>query len=161
MSLSTNILAILMYYNGGYRLVRERIHNDIVSDNTLRATLSRMKKAGLVSNKAGAWNITPRGRTSFAIIQQKIKQGLPLHISKQKNLSSRPKTMIVTFDIPETRKRERAWLRIELANLGFAMLQKSVWLGPSPLPKKFIESLDHMKLLSYIKFFKATTADIV
>lgn len=141
--------------------MREQMQSGAVSDNTLRATLSRMKKAGLISNKAGEWCITQRGRASFATIQQKRKQSPPPHISKQKNLSLKPKTIIVTFDIPETRKRERAWLRVELINLGFTMLQKSVWFGPSPLPKEFIESLDHMKLLSYIKFFKATTADII
>ena len=69
--------------------------------------------------------------------------------------------MIVAFDIPEREKRKRGWLRRELANLGFEMLQKSIWLGPSPVPKDFIQSLRDAELLGYIKFFRAHETEIV
>ena len=54
--------------------------------------------------------------------------------------------MIVIFDIPEIRKNKRNWLRGDLMALGFMQLQKSVWFGPAPLPKKFIEYLNDTNL---------------
>ena len=69
--------------------------------------------------------------------------------------------MIIAFDVPEKYRRERDWLRIELKNLGFAMMQKSVWYGSSPLPQDFITSLDDLKILKFIKFFDVKEHEIV
>ena len=166
MSLPTHILDILMYYNGGYRTVRERMKERCaVSDNALRVTLSRMKKAGLIANKAHIWNMTNKGRLYLSMMQRKqkltleLKPKLPPHMARQNK--SKSNTMIVVFDIPEAQKRSREWLRVELSHLGFTMLQKSVWFGPAPLPKEIIQSLHYMKMLRHIKFFKAHEADIV
>lgn len=68
--------------------------------------------------------------------------------------------MIVMFDIPESHKRVRNWLRIELALLGFEILQKSVWLGPTPLPREFIEKLTATDILQFIHFFRVTKEDV-
>ena len=158
MSLPIHILDILMYYSGGYRSLYKKTRRDnAVSDNTLHVTLSRIKEIGLVSNCEGMWSITLRGRAYLAKTQK--KETLPAHTVKQ--LTPKQNSMIIIFDIPETQKRKRELLRVELSNLGFAMLQKSVWFGPAPIPKEFIRSLDHTKLLRYVKFFKATEADIV
>jgi len=40
-------------------------------------------------------------------------------------------------------------------------IQKSVWLGPIPLPKDFIENLSELDILQYLKFFKVKEKDIV
>ena len=45
--------------------------------------------------------------------------------------------------------------------LGFEMLQRSVWLGPSPVPQEFIDSLRKLQILQYMKFFEAKEADII
>jgi CRISPR-associated endonuclease Cas2 len=58
------------------------------------------------------------------------------------------------FDVPEERKGEREWLRLQLKRFGFAMIQKSVWVGPSPLPKEFLAYLKEIKLLRHTKYFK-------
>jgi hypothetical protein len=34
------------------------------------------------------------------------------------------------------------------------MIQKSVWVGPSPLPKDFLEYVKSIKLLGQLKAFK-------
>ena len=74
---------------------------------------------------------------------------------------NRIKNMIIAFDIPEREKKKRNWLRAELTRLGFEMLQKSLWFGPSPLSQEFLTSLHDFHILPYIKFFKAESADIV
>ena len=123
-------------------------------DNSLRVTLSRLKKRGLVRNTSGVWEITSEGLEFLKNFGLKI-----CHIPKR--LERGPKNMIVIFDIPETKERARAWLRIELKHLGFVMLQKSAWFGPAPLPKEFIKSLRRLNILSCLKFFEAKESDIV
>lgn len=171
MSLVEDLLSILLDYRGDYpttcarlrNYTRSKIHDEklhvSVSDNTLRVTLSRLKQRGLVENKGGKWRATVDGIFFLKKIKNQRKFKLPDHSFKQR--LARPKKMIIIFDIPEIEKRKRNWLRIELVNLGFEMIQKSVWLGPAPLQKTFIKPLNDLKLFPYIKFFKATEADIV
>jgi DNA-binding transcriptional regulator PaaX len=58
------------------------------------------------------------------------------------------------FDVPTERKPEREWLRWHLKKFDYVMIQKSVWVGPSPLPKDFKEYLEEIKLTKCIKTFK-------
>ena len=60
---------------------------------------------------------------------------------------------IVIFDIPEKEKRKRNWLRVVLKNLNFQMLQKSVWVGKTKLPKEFVMNLDKLDLTNYVEIF--------
>src|SRR3990167_8890730 len=48
-----------------------------------------------------------------------------------------PRNLLIIYDIPEGKKKERDWFRRQLINLQFKMIQKSVWVGPSPLPGEF------------------------
>src|SRR3989344_3483501 len=50
-----------------------------------------------------------------------------------------PKNLIVMYDIPHTMKKERDWFRRHLVKFDYIMFQKSVWVGPSPLPKDFLD----------------------
>lgn len=60
---------------------------------------------------------------------------------------------VIIFDIPEKEKYKRFWLRGQLRDLGFKMLQKSVWVGKKKLPREFIEDIRDLKLLPYIEIF--------
>lgn len=123
-----------------------------VSDVTLRVTLSRLGKQGLIEKTGQVWAITKKGKELFKrIARQKEYQ----------ELSVRTKNMIISFDVPEKLRKKRAWLRGELKLLGFSPIHQSVWLGPAPLPERFIKDLNDVKLLVYLKFFKATAYDIV
>ena len=64
------------------------------------------------------------------------------------------RNLLVIFDIAEARKAEREWFRFHLRKFSYVMIQRSVWVGPSPLPKEFIEYLKHIKLIDSIKTFK-------
>ena len=65
-----------------------------------------------------------------------------------------PKNLIVMYDIPHDLKKERDWFRRQLINFGYIMIQKSVWVGPSPLPKDFINYLRQVKIGDKFKTFK-------
>ena len=126
------------------------------SDATMRVTLSRLKRKGYVENKKRIWQITKAGRAYLA------KKSYSLFPTHSKRIAKRePKSIVVSFDIPEACKNKRDWLRIELLCLGFEMLQRSVWVGPSPLPQEFADSLRKLQLLQYMKFFEAKETDIV
>ena len=40
-----------------------------------------------------------------------------------------PKNLIVMYDVPDNLKKERDWLRRHLIKFGYAMIQRSVWVG--------------------------------
>ncbi len=168
MSFTDDLLVVLSSYSGGYRLMRARMRGDMrqfrgdvpnrsaerASDATMRVTLSRLKKRGLIENRKGEWKITKWGRKYLA-----DKRVFPNHA--EKTAAHTQKNIIISFDIPEKQRKERHWLRTELVILGFIMLQKSVWFGPSPLPDAFVESLKNLKILPHIKFFEAKESDII
>ncbi len=118
------------------------------SDATIRATLSYIKGEGLVENLNNQWHITQKGR-KFA---QKKFDSLKNFQSSFKKDS--PKNLIVMFDIPENRRGERDWFRWHLKKFNYVMIQKSVWVGPSPLPLAFTDYVEKIKLKSALKMFK-------
>ena len=65
-----------------------------------------------------------------------------------------PKNLIVMYDIPHSLKRERDWFRRHLVKFGYIIIQKSVWVGPSPLPEDFLSYLKEIKIGNNFKTFK-------
>ena len=63
------------------------------------------------------------------------------------------------FDISESKRAEREWLRWHLKKFNYLMIQKSVWVGPSPIPKEFLDYIKSIGLkefgdwLYFSKFF--------
>lgn len=64
------------------------------------------------------------------------------------------KNLIVMYDIPSDKKKERDWFRRQLIKFNYIMIQKSVWVGPSPLPKDFLDYLKEIKIGDNFKTFK-------
>ncbi|MEK7128262.1 MAG: CRISPR-associated endonuclease Cas2 [Patescibacteria group bacterium] len=65
-----------------------------------------------------------------------------------------PKNLIVMYDVPHHMKKERDWFRRHLIKFGYSMIQKSIWVGPSPLPKNFLDYLKEIKIGDKFKTFK-------
>jgi DNA-binding transcriptional regulator PaaX len=65
-----------------------------------------------------------------------------------------PKNLIVMYDIPHEKKKERDWFRRHLKKFNYVMVQKSVWVGPSPLPKDFLEYVKSIGIIDQLKTFK-------
>ena len=164
MALTDDLLIILSSHSGLYRVLHAQLNGyDLnfkssatsrkISDNITHVTLSRLKQKGLVENKGRIWKITRAGKE---YLSRKI---LPSHSLPKAGY--KPKNMIIAFDIPETDKHKRNWLRFELVRLGFSLLQRSVWFGPAPLPQEFLDSIRRLDLLPHLKFFEAKEADII
>jgi len=67
---------------------------------------------------------------------------------------SASKNLIVMYDVPHIQKKERDWFRRHLIKFEYIMIQKSVWVGPSPLPKEFLNYLEEIKIGDKFKTFK-------
>jgi DNA-binding transcriptional regulator PaaX len=68
--------------------------------------------------------------------------------------SDLPKNLLVIYDIPEEMKKERDWFRRHLKRFNFIMIQRSVWVGPSPLPKDFLDYVKSIGIKDKFKTFK-------
>ena len=62
------------------------------------------------------------------------------------------------FDVSEECRHYRNWLRDQLKEFGYVMVQQSVWAGPSPLPKEFKDYINKLKLQKSIRTFKLAKA---
>lgn len=112
--------------------------------------LNRMKREGLISKKQ-----SPKGTLWYRTVKGLKKLGLIKKRRKNRYSVAKEKTLkIITFDIPETLKNKREWLRETLRFLEFKMLQKSVWIGASAIPEDFMLDLRDGGLLSYIHIFE-------
>lgn len=111
--------------------------------------LSKLKREGLVQKKENKWFITNTGKEKLS----KLLKRLPRH-RYSKEIDSTVK--IIIFDIPEKEQRKRAWLRRRLQELGFKMLQKSVWMGKVKLPEEFLEDLRGYEVFPYVDIFAVT-----
>ncbi len=65
-----------------------------------------------------------------------------------------PKNLLVMYDIPHEQKKERDWFRRHLIKFGYIMIQKSVWVGPSPIPKDFLAYVKEIGIEKNFKTFK-------
>lgn len=69
-----------------------------------------------------------------------------------------PKNLILMYDVVEEKKKERDWFRRQLKNFDYIMIQRSIWVGPSPLPKKFLDYVKGIGLKDHLKTFKLAKA---
>ncbi|MEK7104460.1 MAG: hypothetical protein AAB868_00280 [Patescibacteria group bacterium] len=120
------------------------------SYGSMRSTLSRLHKKGVINMGDKGWYLTPAGKRYIKRKENSLQQ-FGHNFTKET-----PKNLMVMFDVPETKKAEREWLRWHLKKFNYEMIQKSVWVGPSPLPKEFMDYVSKIKLKESIKTFKLT-----
>lgn len=101
--------------------------------------------------------LTKKGEGKLGLLRLRKKNALPSpRYSESSFRGEGNKFTIISFDIPEKERRKRAWLRSVLGNLGFKMIQKSVWLGKVKIPKDFLEDLLKLKLIDFVEIFEIT-----
>jgi len=118
------------------------------SKNTFPNEISRLKREKFIEKDGDFLRITRKGQEYIKRKQDSLSM---FQSSFQK---SAPKNLLVMFDIPEVKKAEREWFRFHLKKFDYEMIQRSVWVGPSPLPKDFLSYLKDIKLAECVKTFK-------
>ncbi|MBP6925455.1 MAG: hypothetical protein KBC22_00115 [Candidatus Pacebacteria bacterium] len=160
MTISQLLLAYLKSNKANYKELRKLLHGqgdagENFEDQSIRNTLSRLKKRGLLSYENGEWNITQKGK----IFNDKQEQ--PLRFFKRVREKSKEQKVICMFDIPEDNRYKRDWLRAQLELLDFTLLQQSVWIGPAPIPKDFVMYLKTIHILEHIRFLEVTNDNLI
>jgi len=114
-----------------------------------------LKKDGLIRKEKKVGKkilfLTKKGedkKEELTIRKDKEMPGIKYKQEKSKTFS------IISFDIPERERRKRDWVRCVLQNLGFKMIQKSVWIGKIEIPKEFIDDLFKLKMDEYVEIFE-------
>lgn len=115
---------------------------------SLKSGISKLKKEKYIAKDDSGWFLTLKGKKYLARKQDSLKN-FDSPFSKNE-----PKNLLIMFDIPETKKAEREWLRWHLKKFNYVMVQKSAWRGPAPLPKEFLDYLDKIKLRENIKILR-------
>lgn len=116
--------------------------------NSINVALSRLKKKQYITFKGSCLKLSENGKKYVA------RRRARLQLFKSPFSKQFSKNLLVIFDIPEVRKAEREWFRFHLKKFEYTMIQRSVWVGPSPLPEEFLNYLKHIKLTSCVKTFK-------
>lgn len=116
---------------------------------TLANRCSELKRNGYIKEVNGEYLLTFKGED---FLNKKIKNNFKkFEPNKSKD---DPKNLLLLYDIPQEKTSQRNWFRRELIKFHFIMIQKSVWVGPSPLPQDFISYLKEVDLENEIKTFK-------
>src|SRR3989344_3311600 len=56
----------------------------------------------------------------------------------------------------EFARYKKGSVQVSLSRFGYKMLQQSLWIGPGPLPARFLKCLEELKIRKNIKTFKIT-----
>ena len=89
----------------------------------IKKSFNKLVSQGYIDVKDGKATLTQKGE-KFATL---LGEGL---LSPKKPKHWDKKWRILIFDIPETKKKQREYIRTTLINLGFIRLQDSVWVYP-------------------------------
>jgi len=128
-----------------YQIIREREFARYKRES-VQVGLSRLQTRGYVQNSPTGWMLTEKGK------QQKRANRLFDFISSPFEKTAKPAN-ILSFDIPESNRVARNWLRNQIKIFGYTMLQQSLWLGPGPLPSIFIKRLKELHIDKNVKIF--------
>ena len=152
MSIVSEILDELWNTEYNYKGVRVNIFGiprfSKYHKRSLQMTINRLKDKGIIEKEVAGIILSKDGKEYIKKKYDSLKQ-----FENPGNLS-KDRTLLVMFDIPTDKKAHREWLRWHLKKFNYIMVQKSVWIGPSPLPKEFSDYLKNIKLDKCIKTFK-------
>ncbi len=145
MSRILEILELLSSRKSNARIINAAL-TDPYNPKRLGSTLSRLKQKGFVEKKEDFWNITASGKNYINL--KKRFEYFDSHLKKTDK-----KNLILIFDIKESERAKRDWLRYQIKKFHFVQIQRSVWHGPSPLPADFVDYLKEIGIRDSIKMF--------
>ena len=95
--------------------------------------------------------LTKKGFYKLGLLRTKASARLPAAAYPHKK---NDRFTICAFDIPERDRKKRNWLRAVLQRLGFAAIQKSVFIGKVRVPKELIDDMKALRILDYVEIFE-------
>lgn len=120
-----------------------------LTDGQFREACARLERDGLITKESrGIWRVAQKGKEKARTLMAGIDRRESYPTSHNDSLRT-----IVIFDVPEKQREKRALIRAELAALEFKPLQKSVWIGSAPIPKKCMEYFRDIEVIPHIHVF--------
>lgn len=152
MSIASDILAELLSIKLNYKGIPVNIFGiprfKEYYYGSVKSATGSLKKRGLICKNDSGWQLTAKGLEHTKSMQKPTEKFVSPFESKA------PKNLLLMFDIPQEKTVYRNWLRDQLREFNYVMVQKSVWVGPSPLPSEFIKFITDLKIKDCIKTFK-------
>lgn len=117
--------------------------------------LYKLENDGLIKKsnrgKSALLSITSKGREFLKKFESKKSDALsaPVYNSEKSD-----QVIIVIFDVPEEERRKRGWLRSALKNMGFRLIQKSVWMGKVKISREFLYDAEKLGITPYLEIFE-------
>lgn len=109
--------------------------------HSLQSTLSRAQQKGYVERKNGVPVLTVKGRRRIQPYLAKTLSG--------------DVTLLVIFDIPEDHASLRQQFRIFLQNLGFDLIQRSVWSTRLDFRKELRAAIAELDIKPYVEVYES------
>ncbi len=107
----------------------------------IEAEIRRLKNQGLIRKHSKYYILSNKGK--LKILEKKLRSTTILN----RNVRS----CLIVFDVAETHRKSRRFIRRVLIDLGFINLQKSVMLGPNIFSTDFVEFITELKIRDQIK----------
>lgn len=136
------------------------------SENSFYTALARLKRRRSINRTADhQYELTPTGE--YAALKAFVRKELSSSEKKNKTdnlkISSSAKWdgkwRIVLFDIPESRRPVRDYLRNVLKRHGFTELQRSFWVWPHRLPLYMVKMFSDPQLRRHVRVVTTHSID--
>lgn len=132
--------------------VRLLARNIAMQNEQYYSSIQSLKRHGFIKKvNQNQFLITPKGIRRARILAAE-------NLAKSKT-SGVKNWLVVIFDIPDERKKERNILRSVLKRNGFIGIQKSVFISPMVDFSKLILLREELNISKYVTFMEARVAD--
>jgi DNA-binding transcriptional regulator PaaX len=129
--------------------LRMRARQKGLNTGAFNQHIYRLHKKGIIESKGDVIHIHQENLLKFSVKKNSIMKNV---------FPNKTERVLISFDIPETKKKIRDWFRNQIKYWDFEMIHKSLWLGYGPLPKEFNERLRQLGIDENIRVFRIRKA---
>jgi len=131
------------------------------TENSYYTALARLKSRRQVTRTDDAYELTPHGE--YAALKALVRKELVLQERSGKPLKRAStwdgKWRVVLFDVPESKRPIRDYLRGVLKRAGCYALMRSLWISPHKLPSYIERLLEDPAYRKYARMITTTDID--
>jgi DNA-binding transcriptional regulator PaaX len=113
--------------------------------NSFNQHLYRLRKKGIIRSNERWIYIEKKNLVQFVNMNNFVIKDI---------FPNKSEKILISFDIPEKKKKVRDWLRNQIKYWDFEMIQKSLWLGYGPMPREFNDRLKQLGIYQNVRIFK-------
>lgn len=129
-----------------------QIIEDLANRKRFNQLVYLLKKQGIVSvdGKRRRSRVISLTGSGLSLLNKSAENKFP---TGEYKVAQATDFKIIAFDIPETERKKRRWLRSVLCSMEFEMIQKSVWAGRVVIPEDFISDLKELNIIDKVEIF--------